>query len=129
MSTFLAQVTGNQSGTDIFGTVEAPPGVEQYTSSAGGGIGIIFFISNLIKLGTVIAGIWVLFNFLTAGFTFLSSGGDSSAYSKVSSKLTMSVIGLAIIVSAYAIAGVIGLIVFGRADYILSPEVVGPTAS
>ncbi len=115
--------------SEIFGTVEAPKGVAAFNEQAGGGIGLLIFISNMIKLGTVIAGIWVLFNFIQAGFTYITSSGDSGAHKKVTDQLTMSVIGLVIIVTAYTLIAVISLLLFGKADYILNPTICGPTAS
>jgi len=109
----------------VFGIIEAPEGVVKY-ANLDGGIGLIGFISNLIKVGTLVAGLWVLYNFIKAGFILLKSGGDTSAYGKVSQELTMSVVGLVVIVAAYAITGVVSLIVFGDAGYILNPTISGP---
>ena len=114
-----------------FGTVEAPQGVQLFNSNSGAsnGIGLIVFISNLIKLATIVAGLWVMINIILAGYTFITSSGDSSAYGKVKDKITMSVIGLIIIVAAYTITAIIGLLFFGDASYILSPNISGPTST
>ncbi len=112
--------------TDIFGKIEAPAGVDKYNAQAGaGGIGLILFFSNMIRFATVIAGIWVFINFILAGWTYITSSGDAGAHKKVSEKLTMSMMGIMIIVGAYTIAALIGLIVFGDAKYILSPTLKG----
>lgn len=110
----------------VFGPIEAPAGVSDFNDQAEGGIGVLKFISNMIKIASVVAGIWVMFNFITAGFTYVTSGDDSGAISKIGSKLSLSVTGLVLIVASYTIAGLIGLIVFGDATYILNPEI--PTA-
>lgn len=125
LSSLLAAV---DSTNDIIGTVSPPPGVMTYNEQAGGAdsIGILIFISNLIRLGTVIAGIWVLFNFITAGYIYITSSGDSSAHKKVTEQLTNSVIGLVLIVVSYTIAGLLGLIIFGDPSYILNPSICGP---
>jgi len=112
----------------VFGTVNPPPGVAAFDAAAGGGenIGLLLFASNLIRIVTVIAGIWVLFNFIMAGFTYINSSGDSGAHKKVMEQLSMSVIGLVLIVAAYTIAALVGLLVFGDASYILNPQICGP---
>lgn len=118
----LFAVTGTP---DIFGTIAPPPGVDVYQSkieAAGGQIGIVLFLSNAIRLITVAAGIWVMFNIISAGWTYINSAGDSGATEKVASKITNSVIGLAVVALAYTIAGAIGYFLFGDAGFILNPE-------
>ncbi|MFZ5376327.1 MAG: hypothetical protein ACOZAN_01500 [Patescibacteria group bacterium] len=116
----FVSLSGLAQAQSVFGDIEAPPGVEVYNSRAGG-IGIIPFISTLIRIATIAAGIWVLFNFIAAGWMYISGAGDSNTSSKISNKLTMSVVGLVLIVTAYTITGIISYIVFGSASYILSP--------
>lgn len=110
--------------TDVFGKIEPPAGVDKYNGPTNN-IGIILFFSNIIRFATVIAGIWVFINFIMAGWIYITSSGDSGAHKKVSEKLTMSVMGIMIIVGAYTIAALLGLIIFGDAKYILSPTLKG----
>lgn len=108
-----------------FGTIEPPAGVAEYQSqvdASSGEIGLILFLSNVIRLVTVVAGIWTMFNFIFAGWIYLTSAGDSSAGEKVSQKMTNSMIGLAIVALAYTLAGLAGYLIFGDASYILNPE-------
>jgi hypothetical protein len=118
--------------TSVFGDIEAPVGVSDFNDQAKKAsgekneIGMLIFISNMIKFSSVIAGIWVMFNFIFAGFTYVTSNGDSGAYSKIGEKLSLSVTGLVLIVAAYTIAGIISLIIFGDATYIINPQI--PTA-
>jgi hypothetical protein len=107
---------------DAIGEIDAPPGVSNYNAQAGG-IGIILFFSNLIKLITVVAGIWTMLNFILAGFTYVTSADNPSAIEKIGSKLSLSVVGLAIIVASYLIAAIIGLILFNDASFIINPEI------
>jgi hypothetical protein len=119
--------SGGSAFNDTFGAIEAPQGVEEYNTLAGdGGIGILVFLSRFIQLIFVLAGIWVMFNFIIAGFIYMSAEGDAAATGKVKNKITMSVIGLVIIVSSYAIASVLGLIFFGDPNFILNPTISGP---
>jgi hypothetical protein len=111
-----------------FGSITAPAGVKEYNDLAGGvgSIGILVFITRIIQLTFVLAGIWVVWNVISAGFIYLGSEGDPKAHSKVKDQITMSVIGLLIIVSAYGFASLIGLIFFGEASFILNPVIQGP---
>jgi hypothetical protein len=112
---------------DIFGTIQPPPGVSNYVgNSTAKGAGLIIFASNLIKLFTLAMGLWVMVNFLIAGYTYITSKGDTSAHGKVRDRLTMSVIGLVLIVASYTASAIIGLIFFGDPSFILSPTIVGP---
>lgn len=104
-----------------FGTIAPPPGVDKYNQEAE--IGIIIFMSNIIRLATVVAGIWTLINFVLAGWIYLTNSNSSDAGQKASQKMINTVIGLVIIVLAYSIAGLIGLLVFGDATYILNPTI------
>ena len=113
-------------GDSVFGTIEAPDGVSKFNIEAGeeaNNIGLLLFVSNVIKLISIIGGIYVLFNFIFAGFTYITANGDSSAYSKIGEKLSLSVTGLILIVASYTIAGIIGLIIFGDATYIINPQI------
>lgn len=113
----------------IFGEIFAPQGVKQYNIDAGGGdaIGILIFMTRFIQLIFVIAGIWVTYNVISAGFIYLGSEGDPKAHSKVRDQITMSVIGLLIIVTSYGFASLIGLIFFNNPNFILDPVIQGPT--
>jgi hypothetical protein len=114
-------------GSVIVGGVTAPEAIRNYNVAAilGGGtgsIGILVFASRLIQLATVIAGIWVMANFIIAGYQYIVGFGDTNAHKAVRERLTWSVVGLVIIIAAYAGAGIIGLFFFGDASFILNPE-------
>lgn len=129
-SLFVSFFVSNQlvmaQGESVFGKIEEPVGVAAYNQDAPNNIGLLKFISNMIKIASIVAGVWVMFNFITAGFTYVTSAGDSSAYGKIGEKLSYSVSGLLLIVASYTLAGIVSLIVFGNATYILNPEI--PTA-
>jgi hypothetical protein len=111
----------------IFGKVDAPPGVVDFNAKAGAsGIGLILFVSNIIKVMFIIAGLFALFNIIFAGYTYLSSSGDPKSTEKATSSLTYSLLGLAIMVGAFTIISIVSFLLFGDASYILNP--VLPTA-
>jgi hypothetical protein len=112
----------------VFGTVEEPPGVREYNITAGGnGLGLIVFISAGIRIITIVAGLYVFLNLITAGYDYISAG-DSKAHQAVKDKVTMSVLGLAIIVASYTIIALLSYLFFGDPAYILNPTISGPIA-
>lgn len=118
----FAKAVGNLG----FGKIATPPGVGRMQVASGEDIGILYFISNLITIFTVILGVWTLFNVVLAGYTYMSSSGDSKAHEQVRTQITNSVIGLILIVMTYTIGGLIGLIFFGDAGFILNPKLPYP---
>lgn len=120
------QIISAQTTDDIIGKITAPQGVEQINAQTEvkGGIGIVIFMANVIRLITVVAGIWTMFNFVLAGWGYLTTEG-SKAHEQATSKMINSAIGLIIIAASYTIAGLIGLLIFGRADFILKPTFEG----
>lgn len=106
----------------IFGEVSPPPGVDKFGGGTQGG-GLIIFISNMIKVITVIAGLFGMFNVISAGYSYLSSSGNPKAAEEASNKMTMSLIGLIIIIGSFTITAIVGLILFGDAAYILNPKI------
>lgn len=113
--------------TDIIGSVTPPPGVTAYDAQAGG-IGLILFLSTLIRVFTVVAGLYVMAQFLLAGWQYITANGDTGVNAKVRERITMSLIGIVIIVASYTVAGMIGYLFFGDASFILNPNIQGPTA-
>jgi len=118
-----------QAPTDIIGTIDVPAGALQYDTQSGIGFGLFLFISNLIKMGTVIAGIYILFNFLLAGYAYITSAGNTKVNEEVKNKLTYSVVGMILIVSSHIAIGLLGLLFFGKANFFLQPEICGPVGT
>jgi len=115
------------AGSGIFGQIKPPPGVDKFNANATatGGIGLISFFTVLIRVATIVAGLYVFINLITAGYDYISAG-DAKAHQSVKDKFTMSILGLAIIVFSYTIIAVFSYIFFGNASFILSPVLTGP---
>lgn len=111
------------SPMEAVGTIDTPPGVEDYQTRSGDDIALIFFISNMISVFTVVMGIYVLFNFIIAGMTYVASSGDAGTHEKVRQTITQSVLGLILIVTAYTITGLVSLVFFGDPAFILNPSI------
>lgn len=67
-----------------------------------------YTLSRLIGILTIIAGIWFIFNFIAGALSFLSAGGSEEGIKKATAKITHSLIGLVVVVAAYAIISLLG---------------------
>lgn len=88
--------------------------------------GLVSFLSNMLRFVAVVGGMWALINMVLAGFQYITSGHDPKQTAVAWQKIYMSLIGLVLIVGSYAIAAILGLVLFGNAGAILSPEIYGP---
>jgi hypothetical protein len=107
---------------DIVGPITNP--LPSDYQSVFGGAGM--FISNILRLFFVAAGVYALFNFLIGGFQFINAGGDSKAIDKAWARIWQSLMGLVLIVGSFAVAALFGQLLFGKADFILNPVIYGP---
>lgn len=115
----------NDAKYDI-GKIPVPKAIEKTISSSGSGpedIAILFFVSNMVTLITTIAGLWSAVNIVLAGFTYITNNGKADSHEKVKNQILMSIIGLVFILTAYSFAGILGLVLFGKADIFLKPTI------
>ncbi len=106
---------------DIWGTVQPPVG-----GLTGDGLDPIVKLFNTgLSIVMAIAGVWVLINFIIAGFKYITAGGDSKNIAEANKKITLSVVGLIIIVAAPVIAAIIGIVFFGDANAVLRFKIKG----
>ena len=109
------------SASEAIGEIAVPPGTTEVTAASGASIGIVFFLSNLLVILTVVAGVWSLFNILLAGLQYIGSSGDAGTHEKARTYITNSVIGLILVAITYMMGGLIGFIFFGDAGFLLNP--------
>lgn len=105
----------------IIGEVKDP-----YVAGYQGLPGIAIFLSNLIKLITVIAGLLLFLNLVFAGLKYILSGSDPKAIQEAGSSITNSIIGLVIIAAAFIITAIISILFFGDPTAILNLKIYGP---
>lgn len=112
----------------IFGKIDLPEPLKGkgYGGYAETGKGLIGFMSNILKMATIAAGLFGVINLIIAGYGFLTAGGNPEKLQQASSKIWMSLIGLIIIVSSYTLAAILGWLLFGDATAILKPKIYGP---
>lgn len=116
----VGAVCGGGKGAAIMGGINFPstPGKSWFQFSE---IRITEFISLLLRILTIISGLWFMFNMIYAGYLFLASAGDTAVFGKFKESLYYSLIGLFVIAVAYLLAGLIGAIFFGDAGFIIRP--------
>jgi len=127
---------GSGEARPVLGGVKPPTSIQKLNfiakTSEGNtvaGIGLILFLSRILQFGSIIAGIWVMFNVISAAFIYITKPGGTDGAEAVKEKLTMSAIGLSLIVTAFLLAGALGQIFFGDAGYILNPQLIGALES
>ena len=123
MSLFSISKVFAETPEEIVGEINVPKGVDLFNNDIGGGIGIVLFISNMIRFVIILGGIWALINIFLAAFLYLAGEGKADTHSKVSSKFTMSIIGLLLMIVSYTVAALVGQIFYGDSNYILSPTI------
>ena len=88
--------------------------------------GITALATNILRLAFLAAGIWAFFNFIIAGYNFLSAGGDPKNVANAWNKIWQTILGLVIMVASFILAAVFGYLVFGDPLFILQPQIYGP---
>lgn len=117
----IISAIGDDCGSAILGRVDPPTGVRTYNLITK--IGVFKFISAGLRLFFIISGLLIFGNFLYSGYIYIVQAGDTKAHGEVKDRLTYSVIGLVVMVSAFILAGLVGAIVFGDPGFILKPEI------
>jgi hypothetical protein len=88
---------------DVIGTLKT-----QGTIGSGQPVDVIAkIISTAIGLLTVIAGIYFIFNIITAAIGIVTAGGDKGNLETARTKMTHSLIGLIVTISAMFIVGLL----------------------
>ena len=77
--------------------------------------------SFLVRLVTVIGGLFATWNFIAAGYKFMNAGEDPEAITKAWGSIWKSLIGLLLIVASFVFAAFIGWIFLGSPTAIIAP--------
>lgn len=72
------------------------------------GITLNKVIGMVVNFLTIVAGLWFLVQFITGGLQWIGAGGDKNNTTAARDKITNSLIGLIIVVIAWAVVGIIG---------------------
>lgn len=105
--------------TNPFGSINPPAGISD--GDAGQNIGNL--IQTVIWVLIVGAGIYALFNFILAGYGFLSAGDDPKKVAGAWAKIWQTALGLLVAAGAFVLAAIFGELIFGQWDFILNPKI------
>lgn len=88
------------------------------------GLGLL--IANGLRLFFVVAGILAFINFILAGFQYMMAAGDSKALQAAWDRIWYSLLGLILMVGAFALAAVFGYLLFNDPGFMLRPVIYTP---
>ncbi len=80
-------------------------------TAEGAASNLQLFISNMIGMLTILAGMFFIFYFMLGAFSWVTAGGDAGKVSKARDQIIQGAIGLVLIVAAYGIIGLLGRVV------------------
>lgn len=106
---------------DIFGTISPPAAISKFGDVSAGGVGI--FLNRILQVLIILAGVYALFNLVTAGYGFMSAGDDPKKVAGAWAKIWQTLLGLAFAAGALVLAGIFGQLIFGDATIILNPTI------
>ncbi len=104
-----------------FGTIAQPTQLTSFGTDPGVAIGKLIQLAIWILI--TVAGVYALFNFILAGYSFLSAEGDPKKIEGAWAKIWQSALGLAVAAGALVLAAIFGILIFGSATAILNPTI------
>src|SRR4030065_1957844 len=105
-----------------FGTIPPPAGLANYDPD-NPGVAIGTLIQYVIWTLIGGAGIYALFNFIMAGYAFMSAGDHPKKVAGAWAKIWQTALGLALAAGAFVLAAIFGQLIFGQWDFILNPKI------
>jgi hypothetical protein len=113
-----------------FGTITNPFktfGTNPALTNAGAeGQGLVILGNSLLKFVIILAGLYTFWNFIAAGYGFMSAGDDAKAMGKAWEKFTSSLLGLLFVAGSFVLAAIFGQLIFGDYTMLLNPRIYTP---
>lgn len=106
------------------GTIQQPDALGNFGTVEGGAVGTL--LNLVFNVLIIVAGIYALFNFILAGYAFLSAGDDPKQMQGAWNKIYQSVIGLLFAAGSLVLAAIFGQIIFGDATFLINPSIPVP---
>lgn len=101
---------------DVIGKLTPPPSIVTQPSDLGR------FLSTVIRVLLVVAGIYALIQMLIGGFTIITAAGDQEKMRNAQQQITNALIGLLVMVGVFIVTAIISKLLFGSYTYILNPQ-------
>ena len=89
----------------FFGEIQNPTA---YDSTNGSGLFLL--LNNLFMFAGLVAGIYVIFQIISAGYLYISASGDPKKFEQAWNKIWQALLGLIVVASAFTLAAVVGKI-------------------
>ena len=110
-----------------FGAIADPfAALKSPLAGSASGSGLIIILNNLIKFIIVVAGLYTFWNIISAGYGFMSAGGEAKAVEKAWAKIWQSLIGLLVVAGSFVLAAIFGWLIFKDPSALLVPKLYGP---
>ena len=111
----------------FLGEIKLPDYRERFSKLPNGkdGGALIIFLNMLIRIFFIAAGLFAVWQFITAGWGFISASGDPKKLTEAQNKITLTMVGLLIMASSVVLAAIAGVLIFGKWDALLNPTLVG----
>jgi hypothetical protein len=106
---------------NAIGKIPQPSALASFGTVEGGALGGV--LNLFLRLLIVIAGIYALFNFVLAGYAFMSAGDDPKKMQAAWGKIWQTVLGLTFSAGAFALSAIIGKLVFDNWNFLLQPTI------
>lgn len=104
------------------GSFTPPPAIARFGEWS---VALVTFLNIILRLIFIGAGLFALWKFIDAGFSFINSGGDPKKLNEARDKILLTMVGLLVIAASFVIAAIAGVIIFGNPMAILQPELIG----
>ncbi len=108
----------------VIGEINPPAHIVGFGTVEGGALGEL--LQLIFSILIIAGGIYALFNFIIAGYAFLSAGDDPQKASNAWKKIYQTIIGLVFLVGSFLLAAIVGLLLFNDAKALLTPTIPTP---
>jgi hypothetical protein len=123
MEKVIAQVSTTSLGQIGQGGGLGPFAGLDYSAAGSPLATVLHGISSIIGIMTILGAIWFIFQVIIGGIGWISAGGDKNKLQQARDRITNSLIGLIIVVAAWAILALVGIF-FGWDILISDPATV-----
>jgi hypothetical protein len=85
-----------------------PWGSAVFNTAASAAGNFAKILSNLLGIMTIIAGLWFMVNLISGGYFYFSAAGSVDKMKSATERIGSSLIGLIVVIAAYAVISLIG---------------------
>jgi len=101
------------------GIINSPVQLRRFGTVETGAFGL--FLQLIFNLLIVAGGVYAVFNFILAGYAFLSAGDDPKKIQGAWAKIWQTAIGVMFIAGSFLLTAIFGRLIYGDATSLLQP--------